>query len=292
MAINQGILKTLTEDQVEEALAFAWPVFQNQAQRTTPPHASELEMKKSFLSHINHPSDQLLGYYKDQRLIGVLAVHISPEEKYCNSTGGLHIESTETYGEVASAFLNHLKEHCKGYKCLFGTTKPNVYSQKFLEANGFVCVDDTVQTRVEPNGLKAVEGAFVVETLKEEDYALYRAFHTAHFSEYYWSADKLYEAMPHWNVSIVKIDGQIVGNTFTFGVKGRSGEVFGGKVLPEYENTNMMAMLFYKSTAACFEKGATDIVNFVPEGYMLDAAIEVGYVPYDTYMCYEIKALS
>lgn len=292
MTINKGVLKALTTEQVDEAIAFAWPVYQKSEQRTTPPYHSEAEMKKSFLNHINHPTDQVLGYYKDQHLTGVLAMTINHEERYCSSSGGFHIENSANYNEVAGAFLTYLSAHCKGYRCHFGTTKPNVSSQKFLEANGFVCTEDSVQTRIGPSELKAVTGPFVVETLTEADYATYRQFHKTHFSEYYWSADKIYEVMPRWNVSIAKNEGQIVGSVFTQASKGRSGEVYGSIVLPEYENTEMMAMLLYESTAASFKKGATEIVNFIPEGYLLDAALKVGYVAYDTYMCFEHKALT
>lgn len=285
MKTAKGIIKVMTADQVPEAAAFAWPVYQDETKRTTPPHHSLESMIKEFQTFVGRESEYLLGYYDHEQLQGVMTINIEHDKNYC-SVYGPYIENSEAYVEIADGFMPFIEEHCKGYQCFFGTTKPNVNSQRFLESKDFICTEDTVQTRVYPNTLKEASGPYKVETLTEEDYELYRVFHTQYFSDYYWTADRIYQVMGQWDVSIVRIDGEIVGNTFT-----RGGEVYGGMVMPQYEDTEMMAQLYYTSTSALFDRGVKEIVNFIPEGYQLEAAKRVGYEAYDTYMCYEHKSL-
>lgn len=290
METARGIIKVMTADQVSEAAALAWPVYQVETKRTTPPYHSLEEMAKHFLTWTDRESEYLLGYYDENQLLGVITLTIEHENKYC-AIQGPYIENADNYGEIAEGFMIYVDGLCKGYRCLIGTTKPNVNSQRFFESKGFICTEDTVQTRVYPNTLKGVTGPYKVETLKEEDYDLYRTFHTQYFGDYYWSADRIYQTISQWDVSIVRIDGEIVGNTFTRGQQNQSGEVYGGMVLLQYEDTAMLAQLYYTSTAALFARGIKEIVNFIPEGYQLEAAKLVGYEAYDTYLCYEKTAL-
>lgn len=287
---NKGLIKEMTSDQVTEAATFAWSVYQDESKRTTPPYHCLEQIVGGFQGFVDPKSDCLLGYFEGEQLMGVMALNVEPENHYCSAYGP-YIENAQRYFEIAEAFMAELEVRCKGYRCFFGTTKPNVNSQMFLESKGFVCTDDTIQTRVNPSDLKKVTGPFTVQALTEEDYELYRAFHMKYFSGYYWSAERIYKVLDRWDVFIVKIEGEIVGNTFTLGQSEKSGEVYGGMVLPQYEQTEMLSQLFYESTAACFKRGVTEIVNFIPEGYQLDAAKRVGYVPYDTYMCYEKQEL-
>ncbi len=290
MKTAKVIIKVMTVDQVTEAVALAWQVYQDETKRTTPPLYSEEEMAKGFLGIAKDESDFLVGYYEAEQLLGVMGLTIEHENKYC-AIKGPYIENADRYMEIAGAFMTFVDEQCKGYKCHGGTTKPNANSQKFFESRGFVCTEDTIQTRIYPNTLKEVTGPYTVETLTVENYDLYRAFHTHYFSDYYWTADKIYSVMDKWNVSIVKMDGEIVGNTFTMKQSPTGGEVYGAMVLPQYEGTNMLAQLYYTSTSAIFARGVKEIVNFIPEGYQLEAAKRVGYEVYDTYMCYEHKSL-
>ncbi len=210
-----------------------------------------------------------------------MTVTIELENKYCNIYGP-YIEKAENYAEISESLMDFVYIYDKGCRCYIGTTKPNVNSQRYFEAKGFICTDDTVQTRLYPCDIKEVVGPYHVVTLSEDDYDLYRLFHTKYFSDYAWTAERIYKAMERWDVSIVKIDGEIVANTFTCG-----GEVFGGMVLPQYENTELMAQLYYENSAAHFKRGFKEIVWFMPEGYQLEDAKRVGYEAYDTYLCYE-----
>lgn len=285
MTQSQGTIKVMTIEELEAAASFAWGVYQDDTKRTTPPYHSLEATAKHFTTFIIRDSEYLLGYFEEDKLMGVMPLIIEHENKYC-SVSGPYIENVAIYDDVANALMVYVRNMCKGYQCYVGTTKTNFRSQRFFESLGFDCVEDTVQTRVFPNTIKAVSGPYMVETLTEMDYDLYRAFHSEHFADYYWTADRIYQKMDQWDISIVKINGEIVGSVFT-----RIGEVYGGMVLPMYKDTTMLSQLYYKSVSTLFERWEKEIVNFVPEGEQLDAALRVGFEAYDTYLCYENKSL-
>lgn len=299
MEKNQGFIKEIEETQIQEAALFAWKVYQDESKRTTPPYHDLQDMVAQFEKKVKSVYQRLLAYTEDQQLKGVFSVDVNDAEKYIGTTGGPYIEDIERYDEIADAFMGYLEQHCKGYVCYFGTTKPNVRSQMYLESKGFVCTEDTVQTRIVLENLMSEATQIVthngesnqVELLKEEDYALYSQFHKTHFPDYYWTADKIFEVIDKWRIHVVKREGKIIGCVFTMKQTDISGEVYGATVLPEYEKTLMLDQLYYASAQAWFECGVLEIVNFIPEGYMLDAAIRVGYQPYDTYMCYYKECL-
>ncbi len=63
MKTAKGIIKVMTEDQVTEAAAFAWSVYQDETKRTTPPYRSWEDVSKSFSTFTGRDSEYLLGYY-------------------------------------------------------------------------------------------------------------------------------------------------------------------------------------------------------------------------------------
>ncbi|GAB6110035.1 hypothetical protein [Fusibacter bizertensis] len=291
MAVAIDKVIEVTIDQVRDVATFAWRVYQDETKRTTPPYHSFETMRKAFEKKVASKYERLLAYYGKDHLKGVFAIDIVEQDKYIGTTGGPYIESSEAYAEITDAFMTYLERHCKGYVCYFGTTKPNITSQKYLKSKGFICIEDTIQTRIEPSDLKPIQGNFIVQTLSEQDYDLYRKFHQEHFIDYTWTADKIYGVMDKWLVHIVKHGDEIVGNIFAMRQTNTSVEVYGAKVLSQYEGAEMLSQLYYESAKAWFERGVKEIVNFIPEGYMLDAAKRVGFVAYDTYMCYYMKEL-
>lgn len=283
---TEGYIIELSEHQVNEAAQFAWQTYFFETKRTTPPYHSLSMMQKQFHKKVKSKYERLLGYYENQKLIGVFSIDVNDEEKYICTTGGPYIMDDGRYDEIATAFMDYLEVACKGYVCYFGTTKPNIASQKFLEAKGFICTEDTVQTRIDSSHLKEIALNYEIQTLTEDDFDAYRHFHQIHFKDYYWTADKIYGVFEKWLVHIVKDHDVIVGSIFTMRQTEKSGEVYGVVVLPKFEATTLLEELIYINTATWLSKGVTEIVNFIPEGRMLDAALKVGYEAYDTYLCY------
>ena len=201
-------------------------------------------------------------------------------------TAGPYIDLTENYQKVAHSFLDYLNEHFKGYSCYFGTTKPNLTSQNFLNDHGFKCVDDTIQTKINPDKLIPVTGPFKVELLSETLHDLYRNFHQKHFSDYFFTADKIYDSIHRWKIHVVIIDGEICGCVFSQKQTESTGEIYGSIALTDYQTTEMLSQLYYENICSWFSEGLVEMFNFVPEGVQLEASKLIGFIEYDTYMGY------
>lgn len=291
MKTTKGIVKEIPLDKITEAANFTWAVYQDKSKRTTPPYGNLEEILSQFRIKVKSKKERLLGYYEDEKLEGVFSIDIGDKDRYIGTTGGPYIAKSDAYNEIANAFMAYVFAHCKGYSCYFNTTKTNINSQNFIKAMDFECIDDCVQTRIEPKDLLPVEKKYEVELLKEADYDMYKAFHTKYFSGYTWTAEKIYEVMDKWQVHVVKIEGEIVGNIFSRMMTPTSAEVYGAMVLPEYEKSSMISQLYYENTEMWIKKGFTEIINFIPEGYLLEASKQVGYIAFDTYMCFHKKEL-
>ncbi len=190
------------------------------------------------------------------------------------------------YASVAHEMLDYIEENFKGYKCYFGTTKPNRHSQEVLQSRGYTCVDDTIQMSVNKGTLLDMDCKYSIEALSEERMDAYRTFHDVHYHDYYWLSDRIYQTMDKWKIHLLIEKNQIIGSVFTMKQTEDSGEIFGCKVINEFRIKEVIAELFYKSCKAWMDEGLHTLLNFVPEGLESKSATLVGFKGYDTYMCY------
>ena len=274
-----------TEDHIDVLAEYAWSVYQDDEKRTTPPYKSQQEMYEVFKKKVLHKEERVLAYYENDLLEGVFCLQIQHENCYAQSTGGPYVADPKKYVMVATVFMDYIKANCSGYECYYGMPRSNIAAQKFLEAQGFECTEDTVQMLVTADMLKPVKGKFDVERLTEKHHEAYRKFHETHFGDYYWHAERLFGALDQWVVHLV-IEDEIIGGVFTRKQSDSRAEIYGSAVLPQYAGTDLRAQLVYHSSKACLDEGIGEVLNFVPEGEELYAAKCSGYEVYDTYMCY------
>lgn len=279
------MIKVINEKQETEVADYVWNVYQDAAKRTTPPYKSHAEVLSQLQKQISSKHGRILGYYKNEQLFGVLYLDIIDKDSYVG-TAGPYIHCSEHYHQVALSFLDYLDNYFIGYSCYFGTTKPNLSSQKFLDDQGFKCIDDTIQTKINPTTLNSIISPYKVKVLSEDYYELYRRFHQEHFSDYFFTADKIYDSIHRWKIHIVIIEGVICGCVFSQKQTESTGEVYGSIVLAEYQDTDMLSQLYFENISAWFSEGLVEIFNFVPEGVQLEASKRVGFTEYDTYMGY------
>lgn len=272
-----------TSEHVEVLAEYAWRVYQDPSKRTTPPFKSQEEIQDCFNKIVSSKTDLILAYYENEKLEGVVALNIIHENRYMQTAGGPYIANTEKYETVAGIFMDYMKNYGTGYECYFGLPRTNIAGRKFLEAKGFKCTEDTVQTSVTPERIKHIETGFDLVGLSEEYHEAYRKFHNTHFSDYYWNSQRLFSALDQWFVHLAMENGEIIGSIFT---RKTNNEIYGCTVLPSYTETDLLEQLIYQSSKACFEQGIQEIVFFAEEGEKTKASARIGYEIYDAYMCY------
>lgn len=283
------MISEASKEHIENLTDFCWNVYQDPSKRTTPPYHTREELFNSLERQFNTPRHHIWTFHENETLQAVLCLDINHEIAYVQSIGGPYIYDSEQYPRIASAFLRRLETLCADYECYFGLPKTNRHGRNFLESEGFICVDDTVQMRVCACTFKPIFRDFNVCALSTPSFEDYKSFHDLHYVGYYWDAHKLFNDLDRWHVYLAYEGSTIIGSTFALPQTQNSGEIYGTTVLQNYENTSLRAELLSAVTRACFEGGVTEVLNFVPEGVESDAALSCGYEMYDTYMAYHKK---
>jgi len=283
------MIRKIKEDEVHEVSKFVWQVYQDESKRTTPPYHNLEHVVKTF-ERTFKADNYLIGVYDKVMLIGVALICLEEKDRYF-SLQGPYILNTDKYNDISNEILTYLEDKYRGFSCHFGTTKPNVNAQAFLESNGFACTDDTIQMAVTDESLIEIRCKSDIQLLDESRMGEYKLFHDRVYHDYYFLADRIYANFSKWKIHLLLVDNNIIGSVFTMRQSEDSGEIYGCHILEPYKSNQNMSELFYVSTKSWMYEGVKKIVNFVPEGVMSESAGMVGYKAYDTYMCFYKEVL-
>jgi hypothetical protein len=279
------MIREIQDHEIELASDYIWKVYQDETKRTTPPYHALEEIEAQLLKCLQSESTQVMGVYWDDTLKGVTLFNLEVENNYL-SVQGPYIKNLDHYMTIASEIIEYLEKNFKGYECHFGTTKTNLMSQEFLEKNGFLCTEDTIQMSVAKDGLIPIDRQHNIQALTEERMDEYAAFHDKHYHDYFWLSNRIYERMDQWKIHILLVHNEIIGSIFTRGKSGASSEIYGCKVMGSHKCKQVLAELYYISSKTWLDQGVLEILNFVPEGVQSESASLVGYKAYGTYLCY------
>lgn len=279
------MIKKIKKCDIHTISKYIWAVYQDENKRTTPPYHDSKDVESHLLKCSQYKSDHLLGIYVSDNLEGVVLILVDEADQSINIKGP-YIHNSSKYKEIASEMMDYIESKFKGFKCYFGTTKPNVNSQFFLKSHDFLCTEDTIQMSVTKDVLVQIESQFNIQLLTEEAMEAYKGFHDIQYPDYYWHSDRIYKVMDRWKIHVALENNKIIGSIFTMKQTEDTGEIYGCKVLEAYENKQVRADLIYNSTKSWMDEGLTTLLYFVGEGLESESAALVGFKGYDTYMCF------
>lgn len=287
--INKGddMITQLQKEHLVEMSDFIWQVYKDETKRTTPPYKSKADVYNHYKTILNSTNveTQILAYYTDDLLEGICRMDIERDSAVL-SIGGPYIKDSSKYHLIANAFFDHIEPICKGFKCFAGTTRTNKHSQDFFLSKNFKLDEDTLQTRVTMDQLKVINRGWHIEEIKEAHFEAYEAFHSHYFENYYWSFEKIKPALKQWKIHVAIKDDKIIGSVFTKKHSIESAEVYGCDVIEKYRQSALLSELMFETSRAWLQEGVSEVLNFVPEGPYLDAALSIGAEVYGSYMCY------
>lgn len=284
------MIKLFKLNELNDVSNYMWSVYQDETKRTIPPYHDLNDVKKHLSKVFARKGDEIIGVYIEGKLEGVALILLEEKNNYL-SIQGPYIQESSIYTKVATEIMNYIEGAFRGFKCDFGTTKPNRNAQNFLIEKGFKCTDDSIQMSITPDQLVSMEVKHDIQLLTEDRMVEYSIFHDTQYKDYYWLSDRIYEVMSLWKEHVLLENNKIIGSVFAKAKPGGSGEIYGCEILEPYRNKQVMAELFYISTKSWMEEDVKEIVNFVPEGIMSESASLVGYKGYDTYMCFSKEEL-
>lgn len=159
---------------------------------------------------IQQPNDEVLICTENNKILGVLALIVIPEDKYLEATDGVYAE--ENYQEVAMQFYNYMKDKYSGFH--FDT----VYSHKHKEAISFMesiranCNSIDLKMKLEKDNFKPSKENKEIIPLSEKYYEDFCKLHDEEHKNVYWTGKRLLLALDKVDILIALDTDKLVGS--------------------------------------------------------------------------------
>lgn len=190
--------------------------------------------RKRIISASSKENNILLGAYKDETLAGIFCLMVLDDEKYIE-TIFLYCKESESYGEL----MDYLAENYCGYEAWFVFNPKNcVLRERLLDRKAFFY---TEQRYMDYQGEILRDGEEIIpycEGYKDEYIAI-------HSDDGYWNGQNVVEKIDDFDVFLCVRDGQLVG--YIDISKGKVPEIMDIRIIPEYRNQGIGALLLRKA---------------------------------------------
>jgi hypothetical protein len=207
-----SMVKELEQNEIINAALLTWRLCNNSNYRSYPLFQSLSDIEEEYRSRIGKKGSALMGYYKNEKIIGVMCYYYHPEEMYLQTTSLAAEEDTDL---VIHSFLLHIQKNHPGYDVYIGVTAENTLVIDPLTAFGYKLVEASSDTRLDKNCFiyKNISGS-IIERIDKAGFHEYTEFHTAHFDNFYWNTDRIRDKLNEWYIFASKEDGEITGGLF------------------------------------------------------------------------------
>lgn len=285
------MIKNIDEEHINSAVEFSWKLYEHPENSSYPLNVIREEFKNNFEKSLSSDTDILLGYYKDNKLIGVLHFYIIKEDKYLQTTG-VFIKD-DYYNDVMDDFIKKLKEDYPGYRALLGFPKENKNANNYLSSKSYKCLDSDTDMRLNPSDFKPANKTCNIIKITEETFDEYSKFHDKYFDGAYWTSSKVKESFNMWNIFCYKIENNIEGGLFMRKYeKDNSIEIMGLDFSKEYNTKENIASIVSYALKYCFKNlvPVSQAIFFIEDKdtEQMEAAKELGFKYFSSYRCYEI----
>lgn len=285
------MLKPLSETELHEAVLLSAELLTASASRSYPFFQSKSDIEAEYRLRLRDPHGALLGYYRQDRLIGVLCYFYEPGELYLQTTAMLAQEAQE---DVFAAFLTHLHEGFPGYTALIGLSADNQSAVITLSTHGFCLIESSHDMRLQRQAFVASRQSGVgIHRITSNNFDAYAAFHDACYGDNtYWKAARLYAHLDAWHIFAYAIGDMMRGSVFLkIQERMHMAEVFGMTFQAKEDAKRAAFPLLSHAVQSVFDDNAAidSIIFFVEDGDddILQAAYEAGFACLDRYRCFE-----
>ena len=211
-----------------------------------------------FQKMLEHPHDRLLIFEENDRISGVLALLVEPQDKYLEAIGGVFAESN--YHRVAKAFFDYIAYSYSGYFMHAAYPEENAQALKFMESLGAELEDSDYEMRLKKGELKVCSPANDVVQLTERYHKSFVEFHDARHPDVFWTGEKLLDAIDKFRIHIVTKKEKVIGSVVT---SRQTEEIFFIAVAEDKHESTYGKALLLQAVQDAFADGAEELLSMV-----------------------------
>lgn len=284
------MIKSIDENAIDKVINFFWKICQKRDRTSYPIKKSKLDLEKSFIKALKHPDDKVLGYFKDDTLIGSINIFVEVQESYLRVI--TYIE--KDFEEVMEQIISYLKEQYPAYKVHFCYPKENVTVIDYFEKRQYECIEASHDLRLIVKDVPSIhKDESNISRLTKNEFNSYAIFHDKHAGEeMYWNSSRLYKAFDSWYIYLYTRSSEIQGSILICKAGADAIEIFGLFVEETMDQTNVMKELLAYSIHKVIEEeqDAKQAIFFVEEqnSIQYEIAKQMGFEDKGGFRCYSI----
>ncbi|MDA3731695.1 hypothetical protein PBV87_09420 [Niameybacter massiliensis] len=218
------MLTTIEWEEINQTIDFAWACCKEIHTTCYPLRKTKEDLAAGLKNGFNYVDDEVLGYFEENTLKGVINLYVERPEKYIQA----RVYVLNHFDKVMEELLIYLHTHYEGFEVQLGYPKENVMAIQWLKAHGYTCIEASNDLRLNVTHLKrSTKNYSHVSRLSKEDFKTYAFFHDIYAQGMYWNSRRLEEDFNNWYIHIYKDEDHILGSIFTRLCKDNMAEVFG-----------------------------------------------------------------
>ncbi|WP_202709009.1 GNAT family N-acetyltransferase [Sporosalibacterium faouarense] len=203
------MLRKLEENEIEVAVNLAYSLSKSPSTNSYPLRNSQEEFLDKFNQISKYPDDELLGFFIDNELIGVIYLNVLKSDLYLQ-TSSIFIK--DNIDIVMPTFIEYLHEKYKGYEIYIGYTKENKKSINCLLSHGFQIVDSSIDQRIKRNEFRPSSLQHSIIKINQTNYTSFGEYHDSNETDIYWNSSRIKGDFNNWIIYSYWSDSQIRGS--------------------------------------------------------------------------------
>lgn len=284
------MLRQINENEIADAIDFAWRLCENAETNSYPVRNDKSKLEECFIDSFKYPNTDLLGFYMDGQLFGVIYYFIKKEDLYIQ-TAGIYI--AEYIEEAMDEFILLLKENYKEFEVYFGYPKENQKALQYFEKHNYELIEDSTDMRLDSKDFIDCEISDDVELLGTDEFDEYAAFHDTYSEGMYWDSSHIRDTLDKWYIYVFKKKDRIEGSIFIRAESEKMLCVFGVFLTDFYKGNGVEQKLLVKALHEILpEKPAIETVVYFIDNIDVDemnSAKNAGFKYFSGYQCYVVK---
>ena len=167
----------------------------------------------SFRRMINHQDDEVLICVNENKILGVLALLVEPDNKYLEAVGGVYAK--ENYQEIAIKFYKYIKEKYTGYKFDAVYPEENIEAIYFMESIDTKLISSDLEMKLKKDDFHLSNSNNSSVPLSKKYYGSFCRFHDEYNENVYWTGNRLLLALDKFDISITIDKEEVIGEIVT-----------------------------------------------------------------------------
>jgi RimJ/RimL family protein N-acetyltransferase len=285
------MLRKLKQNEIETAANLSYLLSKNALTNSYPLRNSQKEFLEKYKQSLKYSDDELLGYFMDDELIGVIYLNVLKKDLYLQ-TSGLFIKNNIEI--VMSTFIDYLHKNYNGYEAYIGYPKENEMAINSLLSHGFQIADSSIDQRLEKIEFKPSVLQHFITKIDYTNYPSFAKYHDSKASDIYWNSNRIKENFNDWIIYSYWSDSQIRGSIATKKSKMDPNEleIFALFIDKDIANKGIEEDLITAVLKDGFENhNIKDVVFFIEsdDKKAFEYSKNLGFKVYSNYLSFSIK---